>query len=1103
MRLSKALLLWFVLILGSAAGWSQTTATIVGTVTDSSGALVPNASITVTSQDTGLTRKVTSNQDGNYVAPLLPVGGYSITAEATGFKRKTLTGIVVQVNQEPRVDIVLEVGAVSESVTVNSEATQLQTESAVVGQVVDNRYTTEIPLNGRDFSQLLLLSPGTTTRPGGFDLSVGSATGSLGSGISIGGRDSQNNFTLDGASNNARQFGNIAIRPSIDAIEEFKVQTNSYAAEVGGAAFGQINLITKSGTNNVHGALYEFWRNNVFDARNFFLPKPSRLNRNQFGGDVGGPIWRNKSFFFFDYEEHTERRGVESFRSVPVQAWREGNFSGVPGLVLKDPSTGAPFQGNQIPLSMFSKTAMAAIGLWPKQNFGGATTTANNLLVTAPDRFSDGLLTIKIDHELSSKDRLSGRYSRAPHDETTTPVGILPTFEQIIPPRNQVGVINWTRIFTPRLLGELRTSFTRSEFVQSSPNTGKVGYYEQFGINNPLAGPQFEGAPTLTFTNVTLTPFGDGDFNTQRDISNEFNYAGSLTWTRGNHVIKGGFTLTRYQQNTPGPVTGLRRGSFNFRGDFTGQPFADFILGEPYTASRVVGKGVETGRSWWHGYYVQDDWKASRKLTLNIGVRYEYVSPLVDNLDRRSTFWPLTNSYNSGIAPEILVANPAYCATTTRPCAGVGDVLHLDGVSRRAAYRADRNNWAPRFGFAYSLDSQTVVRGGYGIFYTNSQAFVNNFVINRRQPPFAETQQITSSTATPQINIANPFINASAALVVGTQNINPDFKEGYTQQWNLTLQRQLPYNLSLEAGYVANKGTDLDELVFYNVPTPGPTATLQARRPFPAWGTALSMDPYVTSIYNSLQVKAVRRSKQGMTNLIAYTWAKSIDLSSERGDGDRGGGFSGSGDERNRAGYSRALSGFDVRQRLVISSVYELPAGSGKAILRDAGPVLTKIVSGWEGSFIATMQSGFPITATMSGDVNGDGVIDRPDLVGPVSYNTQNPTCYIIDSRNPACQTSTSAFVNLPAGSLRFGTEGRNTIIGPGLAQVDLGISKNTRFGRDERFNLQFRWEAFNLFNRVNFNQPNVVVNVASPIFGSISSAYRAREMQFGMKLDF
>ena len=1101
MRLQSILLLSLAMMLASVTGWSQTTATMVGTVTDTSGAVVPNVSITVTSQDTGLTRRTTSNQGGNYVAPLLPVGTYSVTAEVTGFKKKTVTGIVIQVNQEPRVDIVLEVGAVTDSVTVSGEATQLQTENAVVGQVVDTRYTTEIPLNGRDFSQLLLLSPGTTTRPGGFDLSVGSATGSLGSGIAIGGRDNQNNFTLDGASNNARQFGNIAMRPSIDSIQEFKVQTNSYSADLGQAAFGQISLITKSGTNTFHGALFEFWRNNVFDARNFFLPKPSRLNRNQFGGAVGGPIWRNKSFFFFDYEQHTERRGVEVLRSVPIQAWRDGDFSGVAGLVLRDPSTGLPFQNNRIQPSMFSKTASAAIGLWPKQNFGGPNTTTNNLLITAPDRFSDGLLTIKIDHELTGKDRLSGRYSRAPHDETTTP--LLPTFEQIIPPHNWIGLINWTHIFTPRLLSEFRTSFTRSEFVQSSPNTGKVGYYDQFGINNPLAGPQFEGAPTLTFTNITLTAFGDGDFNSQRDISNEFNYAGSLTWTHGNHVIKGGFTLTRYQQNTPGPVTGLRRGSFNFRGDFTGNAFADFILGEPFTASRVVGKGVETGRSWWHGYYVQDDWKISRKLTLNIGLRYEYVSPLVDNLDRRSTFWPLTNDYNSGITPQVLVADPKYCATTTRACAGVGDVLHLDGVSRRAAYKADRNNFAPRFGFAYSLGAKTVIRGGYGIFYTNSQAFLNNFVINRRQPPFAETQQITSSTATPQINIANPFVSASAALVVGTQNINPDFKEGYTQQWNLTVQRQLPFNISLDAGYVANKGTNLDELVFYNIPTPGPTATIQARRPFPGWGTALSMDPYVTSSYNSLQLKAVRRGKKGMTNLIAYTWAKSIDLSSERGSGDRGGGFSGSGNERDRAGSSRGLSGFDVRHRLVMSSVYDLPVGTGRWLLRNAGPTLNKIVGGWQVSSISSYQSGFPTTAAMSGDVNGDGITDRPDLVGPISYNTHEPACYIIDNRNPSCNTSSSAFVNLPTGALRFGTEGRNVIIGPGLAQSDVGIAKNTRFGKDERFNVQFRWEAFNFWNRANFNQPAVVVNVASPRFGSITSAGRAREMQFGLKLEF
>ncbi|MFN7925306.1 MAG: TonB-dependent receptor [Bryobacteraceae bacterium] len=1078
------------------------TATIVGTVTDSTGGAVANVAVTVTSKDTGLARKTTTNSSGYYAASLLPTGAYTVSAEISGFKKKTVSDIVLEVNQQLRVDVQLEIGSTSDSVTVASDAIQLQTENATVGQVVDNQYTTQIPLNGRDFSQLLLLVPGATTRPGGYDQTVGSATGSLGSGVAIGGRDNQNNFQLDGASNNARQFGNIAVKPSIDAIQEFKVQTNSYSAELGQAAFGQISLITKSGTNEIHGALFEFLRNNAFDARNFFLPKPSRLNRNQFGGAAGGPVIRNKTFFFFNYEAHTERRGVESFRSVPVQAWREGDFSGVAGLTLKDPAAGgAPFAGNRIPATRFSQTAKASIGLWPAQNFGGPTTVSNNLLITAPDKYSNGLMTIKIDHELTSKDRINGKYTRAVHDETTTPG--LPTFEQFIPPRNTVALINLTHIFSPAILGEFRASFTRSEFVQASTNTGKNGYYSQFGINNPLAGPQFEGAPSLTYTNIALTAFGDGDFNTQRDISNEFNYGGAISWTRGNHLIKSGFTLTRYQQNTPGPVTGLRRGSFNFRGDFTGQPFADFLLGVPYTASRVVGKGVETGRSWWHGYYVQDDWKVNRKLTFNIGLRYEYISPLADNLDRRSTFWPLSNDYNTNITPQVLVADPKYCATTTRACAGIGDVLHLDGISRRAAYRADRNNFAPRFGFAYSADSKTVIRGGYGIFFTNSQAFLNNFVINRRQPPFAETQQITSSTATPQINIADPFVSASAALVVGTQNINPDFKEGYTQQWNLTVQRELPWRFSLEAGYVANKGTALDELVFYNIPTPGPTATVQARRPFPGWGTALSMDPYVNSNYNSLQVKAVRRGGKGMSTLIAYTYAKSIDLSSERGSGDRGGGFSGSGNERDRARSSRGLSGFDVRQRLVLSSVYELPFGRGKSMLSNAGPVANKIVNGWEFSFIAQAQGGFPYTAAMSGDVNGDGITDRPDLVGPVTYQTRNPQCYVVDSRNPACNATTSAFVNLPTGVTRFGSAGRDILIGPGLAQVDFGAGKNTRFGKDDRFNLQFRWEAFNFFNRANFNQPAAVVNVASPAFGRITSAGRAREMQFGLKLTF
>ncbi|MBI3681936.1 MAG: TonB-dependent receptor [Acidobacteria bacterium] len=1079
------------LLLAAGVAPAQITATIVGAVTDSTGGVVPNATITVTNQETGLKRTVRSNDHGVYVAPSLPVGVYSVAAEAAGFKRKTLTDLVLQVNQEARIDLLLDVGAVTETVTISSAAPVLQTENAVVGQVIDNRYNTHIPLNNRDFSQLILLTPGANARPGGTSLATGAATGSLGSGVAIGGRDNQNNFMMDGANNNARQFGNIAIKPSIDAIQEFRVQSNSYSAEFGSAAFGQINLITRSGTNSLHGALFEFLRNDKLDARNFFLPKKSKLNRNQFGVAVGGPVWRDHTFFFFNYEGNRERRGVEDFRSAPVEAWRNGDFSGVAGLALRDPqNSGTPFPGNRIPANRFSKTAQAAIPLWPKQNFGGPSQIATNLLVTRPNEFNDDQYTIKADHALTGKDRLSGRYSRAARDEISTPT--LPTFEQIIPPRDQVASLSHTRIWSARLLTELRFSYTRSEFVQRSPNTGKEGYYNQFGINNPLAGPQFEGGPTLSFSGISLTSFGDGDFNTQRDISNEFTYAGSLTWTRGDHAMKGGFTLTRYQQNTPGPVTGLRRGSFNFRGDFTGQAFGDFILGFPFTASRVVGKGVETGRSWWHGYYFNDDWKVSRKLTVNLGVRYEYVSPLLDVLNRRSTFYPLTNDYGTGQRGQVIVANSPEA----------GSILHLDGVGAQAVYAPDRNNWAPRVGFAYTVTPKTVLRGGYGIFFTNSQNFVNNFVINRRQPPFAETQQITSSTARPEIDIANPFVNAVAPLVIGTQNINPNFREGYTQQWNMTVQRELPAGISLEAGYVASKGTKLSELVFYNIPTLGPTATIQARRPFPAWGTALSLDSYVLSSYNSLQIKAQKRFAKGVSFLSAYTWAKSIDLSSERGSGDRGGGFdTGGGNVRDTHGYSRGLSGFDVRQRLVASYVYELPFGRGRSLLRDISAAADKIVGGWELSGITQFQGGFPFTVLMSEDRNGDGIADRPDLAGKVSINSRNPSCYIADSRNPACGAASSAFLDLPVGATRFGSAGRNILTGPGLNLWDLGVSKNTRIR--ERLNLQFRTEFFNLFNHTNFNQPARTVNVAAPRFGTITSAQRPREMQFGLKLEF
>ncbi len=1089
MRSRKILVSSLLVALTAGALLAQTTASIVGTVTDPSGAVVANVSITVTQTDTGLTRKVVTNERGIYVVPSLPIGNYSISAEASGFKRKTVTGIVLQVNQDARVDLTLEVGQLTESVTVAAESPLLQTQNAGVGQVIDHRYNTQIPLNGRDFSQLILLVPGATTRPGALTYAGGSATGSLGSGVAIGGRDNHNNFMIDGAANNARQFGNIAIKPSLYAVQEFKVQSSSYSAEFGGAAFGQVNLITKSGTNELHGALFWFWRNDVFDARNFFLPKVSRLNRNSFGASAGGPIFRNRTFFFADYVGGRERRGVEVRRSVPVEPWRAGDFSAVAGLRLRDPRGGF-FDNNRIPQGRFSRTATAAIAIWPKQNLGDATTVATNLFVNRPVEIRDDGFSIKVDHELTGKDRLSGRYSRYARDELSTP--FLPTFEQIIPPRNHVAALRHTRIFSPWLLSEMQFSFTRSEFVQRSPNTGRTGFYDQFGINNPLAGPQFEGAPTLTFTGITLTAYGEGDFNTQRDISNEFTYTGGLTWTKGTHTLKGGFTLTRYQQNTPGPVTGLRRGSFNFRGDFTGHPFADFILGVPFTASRVVGKGVETGRSTWHGYYFNDDWKVTRNLTFNLGLRYEYVSPLVDVLDRRSTFYPLTNDYGTGLRGQVVIAKTPEAA----------NLLGLDGVGARAVYAPDRNNWAPRFGFAYTFGPRTVIRGGYGLFYTNSQNFLNNFVINRRQPPFAETQQRTSSTAVPEIDIANPFISAAAPLVIGTQNINPRFQEGYTQQWNLTVQRELPGRVSLDVGYVANKGTKLSELVFYNIPTLGPTATIQARRPFPAWGTALSLDSYVISNYNSLQVKTQKRFSRGLSFLGAYTWAKSIDLSSERGSGDRGGGFdAGGGNVRDLRGYSRGLSGFDVRHRFVMSYVYELPFGRGRTYLKDLPAAADWFLGGWELSGITQFQSGFPFTVLMAEDRNGDGIGDRPDLIGSVSVNPRTPTCYIMDSRNPACGTTSTGFADLPVGALRFGSAGRNILIGPGLNNFDMALAKNIRFR--ERYALQIRGEFFNLFNRAGFSQPQRTVNIAAPRFGVISSGTRAREMQFGLSLEF
>jgi hypothetical protein len=1070
---------------------AQTTATIVGTLADKTGAVVPGASITAMGTDTGLRREVKTNASGTYVIPALAVGEYSVTAAAPGFKRQTIDGVVLQVNQEARVDITLDVGALSESVTVSGVATLLQTETSGLGHVIDNRYDTQIPLNGRDFSQLILLVPGANARPGGPDAFSSATVGSNGSGFAIGGREALNNFMMDGASNNTRQYGSIAIRPSIDAVEEFKVQSNLYSAEFGQAAFGQINLVTKSGSNNYHGSLFEFLRNSAFDARNFFLPTVSMLKRNQFGGTVGGPIRKNKTFFFANYEGLRSRQGVDTLLSVPIDAWRQGNFSNLQSI--KDPLSGAPFPNNQIPISRFAAPAVVALKHWPAQNFGASTLTANNLHVTTPDQFRDDQFTVKVDQMFSDNDHVMVRYSLADHWQETNS-GMLPGFEYIDPPKNQVAVLSDTHIFSPRLLAEYHFSFTRSVFRRLYPNSGKAGVFEEYGINAPLAGLEFEGAPSFSFSGITLTAFGDSTTLPLNDISNEFTHAASATYTKGQHTLKAGVTFTWYQQNTPGAVPGNRRGAFSFSGNFTGNAFGDMLLGYPYQAQDTLGTGVQTERSTWQGYYINDDWKVSRKLTFNLGLRYEYDSPLIDLHNQKSTFWPITNDFLSGVNGQIVVADS--------PAAN--SVLGLSGTAAQALYRATRNNFAPRFGFAYTLRPNTVIRGGYGIFTALAQNFMNDFVINRANPPSAQKLLVTSSTTTPQINLADPLVGAGPAAVINTQNIDPNFRDGYAQQWNLTVQQQLRGGISLEAGYVANKGTHLTELPYYNIPLPlqpGDTRSLQNRRPFPQWGTVLALESYVNSNYNSLQVKVQKRFSHGVQFLASYTHAKSIDDGSERGDGDRGG-FDG-GDERNLRGYFRGLSGFDVRNRLVLSYIYELPFGKGKPLLSNLPVVADKIIGGWQLSGITQFQGGFPTSVLLSGDILSIGLsADRPDVLSQPVINPGNPNCYISDPRNAACGSSAvSAFVMAPAAQARFGNAGRNIIIGPGLKDWDANLSKNFQFS--ERCNLQFRAEFFNLMNNVNFNQPERMFNITSPKFGILDSAGPARQIQFGLKLAF
>ncbi|HEX4949012.1 MAG TPA: TonB-dependent receptor [Blastocatellia bacterium] len=1031
---------------------------IRGRLTDVNGSAIPGATVKAIRTQTDVTQTTTTNNSGEYAFTQLPPGLYHVELEKSGFD-KHLIKAELKVNQELRLDQAMKVSGVTQTVEIIAPRTPLKKDSAAQGNVIENQQITGLPLDGRNFQELVLLVPGAVPAAQG---SAGSVRGDFSFNVN-GAREDSTNFLLDGVYNVDPKLNTAAVRPPVDAVQEFEIVTNGYDASFGRNGGAQVNVIIKSGTNNLHGTAYEFFRNAALDARNYFVPADQpdpKYQRNQFGFALGGPIKANRAFFFVDYEGRREREGITRLTNVPTQAERNGDFSQsfLPAPINIFGPQPQPFPNRQIPSFFQNPIGVKIAALYPLPN---RNVPGQNFVSSPTQRDRQDHFDVRLNGEPSDKTSLTMRYSFV--DRTLFEPFTGPSYPQVpgygdnVLRRGQNAMLGATRIFSPSLINETRIAFNRVATAVNHQTQGST-------INRTLGLPDVATNPRalgLTFISVLgFSPLGDEFNNPQNTVTNTYQILDTATYTRGAHLVKFGFEFRANQQNGFRDVQA--RGTLNFTGAFTQNPLADLLLGLITFSSSAKVDNHQHMRTQSYNTFVNDSWRVRPRLTLNAGVRYEYNTPAVDAQDRVALFNP-----------------------TTRTVVPVG----TNGMPR-AGYEGDKNNVAPRVGFAWTLDQSqnTVLRGSYGIFYDQSALAPGEALYFN--PPYYELNfNIPSQTSL--ITLANPFPNTTSAFIPkSVLAIQPDFRTAYLQHWNLSVQRQLGDNRLFEIAYVASKGTKL--LAGRDINQPRPSTARPNLRPLPQFSDITMLESRANSNYQSLQLSYQQRLSTGLSVLGAYTFGKSID--------DASGFFTSFGDpnfpqDSNNPGAERGRSNFDVRHRMSVSYSYALPFGAGRRWLSNGGAAAA-IFGDWESFGIVTLQSGRPFTVALQSTLDNSNTgfanlgfngNDRPNLVG--NPKLSNPT--------PERWFNTAAFTTPAFGT--FGSAGRNIVDGPGYANVNFSLLKN--IGLTEGVKLQFRAESFNLFNRVNFDLPDNFVG--SPSFGRIRSAQQPRRIQFALKLLF
>ena len=1140
--LSQVCCAFLLMILLAGVCWGQKdSGSIVGTVKDSSGAVVAGAKVTVTDADRGTSFTTATNASGEYVAGPLKVGRYRVAVEKSGFKTTVVGPVELNVQERPSVDVVLRVGEIHEQVTVTSQGPQLETENSDLGQVVTSQRISTLPLNGRNYAQLAQLGTGVVPAEPGSRAEKSFAFSSNGA------RALQNNFLLDGVDNNAN-LGDVlnettfVIQPPVDAIAEFKVQTNAYSAEFGRGNGAVMNALIKSGTNQIHGNAFEFFRNEKLDASNAFDQFGRQpYKQNQFGFTLGGPIIKNRTFFFGDYEGLRVRQAIPILLSIPTPDMVAGDFRDSLSEQIApqvDPDSGEPIPGSQaldcggnvtfvgeifntrltqtgrtdlnpngfcgVPISsdgnlnVFSSDLIDPLAarlavLYPAPN---TTLAGANFLVNPVRKETRNNFDIRVDHKISQKDDSFVRFSYedqpstipAPFNNVLDGGGF---FDGLENNSYRSVAISEVHVFTPNVINEFRLGYNRINSHRYQLNFDKnIAGDPQYGINYPGIpfGPLNGGLPEIDFGDGTAT-IGSSTFLPSKEIQNSYVFTDNLNWIRGRHSFKFGAEIRREQFTIFQPAAS--RGNLGFGNEFTDNPaspssggaaFASFILGIPDFGLITSLHNVDYRRQIYAGY-VQDDFRVTPRLTLNLGLRYEYFSPIREAHDEAATF---------DFATQSLLVPKGQTMELTPTLAASIPILR---TGSRGLIDPDKNNFAPRIGFALQMTNNLVLRGGYGIFYGGQENGPFSNPSTGFNPPFFSIEsfntQCGASSASDDLDCSIPNFNVMAngfpldsLTDPNTPQLfseDPHLRTPYNQQWHLGLQYQLPAQTVFEVSYAGSRGLKL--FAFYNgnqaVPTADQTAAFAPRRPVkkslpgagpcdldtpdncdPAFDTTIAtFRSNAFSNYHSLQARLEKRLSHGLQFQGSYTYSHALDTASSANLGS----FA-TGDLRDQRfpNLEYGNADFDVRHRFVFSYSYELPFGKGQRFAGDASGALNQIIGGWQIAGITSASTGnyFTPTDIATNLSNSDGGGNVANAARPNRVGDPNGTPCIRGTIFNTCAFETNTVLGT------FGNAGRNIIRGPGFQNWDLSIFKNIPL--TERYRLEFRAEFFNIWNHVN-----------------------------------